>query len=152
MPDFSNMFQQGPKYRALDSDIASMAAPGPVSAGGPGQLLCRVGRGSARFDKKWLEFPDADFALSPQSRINVPLHPKKGSGTMSFQAMFDRDGQRLVFCPLVDGPPDERVSCASVYALDDDLQAGIKRTFDIPDGIAGASITCAYDKSHLQKL
>jgi hypothetical protein len=147
MPGMSSM---GPKFKPLDSEVAAMAAPGPTGTGK--SLFCRVGRGSAHFGKAWLEFADAGFRLTPQSRVNVALRAKKGGGEMSFQALFDLEGQRIVFCPIVDGPPDERVSCASIYALEDDLMAGIKRTFDIPDAVAGSSITCAYDQERFQKL
>ncbi len=148
MPGMRGMM--GPKFKPLDSEVAAMAAPQPVGAGT--SLFCRVGRGQAHFVKSWFEFNDTDFRLTPQSRVNVPLEAKKGGGETAFQALFDLEGQRIVFCPVVEGAPDERISCASIYALDDDLQAGIKRTFDIPDSVAGSSITCAYNEDHFQKL
>lgn len=148
MPDFSGMM--GPKFKPLDSEVAAMAAPEPVGQGK--SLYCVAGRGNAHFTKSWLPLADTEFRLTPMSRANVPLKPAKGDGRASIQAMFDLDGQRIVFCPLKDGPPDERVSCSSIYALEDDLQAGIKRTFDIPEAVSGASISCAYEREHLQKL
>jgi len=147
MPGMSSM---GPKFKPLNSDVAAMAAPEPAASGN--SLHCRAGRGSARFGKKWLEYDETEFRLTPQSRVNVPLGAKSGGGEAMFQAMFDLEGQRIVFCPLVGGRPDERVSCASIYALEDDLRMGIKRTFDIPDAVRGSSITCAYDKGRFRKL
>lgn len=153
MPDLSKYFQpQGkPKFRTLDSDVASMAAPATGEAGTQ-SLDCRVGLGSAKFGKQWKDFEETEFRLNPQSRVNVPLTPKKGGEKMAFQAMFDLEGQKLMFCPLVNGNPGDEVACASIYALDDDLQAGIKRTFDIPDALRGGSISCAYSEDNLKKL
>lgn len=153
MPDLSRYFQPEakPKFRTLDSDVASMAAPATGEAGSR-TLDCRVGLGSAKFGKLWKDFNEAEFRLAPQSRLNVPLSPKSGSEKMSFQAMFDLEGQKLMFCPLVNGAPGDEIACSSIYALDDDLAAGIKRTFDIPDALRGGSITCAYDEKNLKKL
>lgn len=71
---------------------------------------------------------------------------------MTVQAFFDRSGQKMVFCPVVDAPPGQRIACASLYALDEDLHDGIKRTFDIPDAVRGGAITCAYEQKKLKKL
>ena len=68
------------------------------------------------------------------------------------QGIFDASGQKLIFCPVIDGPPDKKVTCASLYALEDDLNAGIKRSFDIPDAVRGADISCARNAKDLQKL
>lgn len=153
MPDLSRYFQPEakPKFRTLDSDVASMAAPATGEVGSR-TLDCRVGLGSAKFGKLWKDFNEAEFRLAPQSRLNVPLSPKSGPEKMSFQAMFDLEGQKLMFCPLVNGAPGDEIACSSIYALDDDLAAGIKRTFDIPDALRGGSISCAYDEKNLKKL
>lgn len=153
IPDLSKYFQPQakPKFRTLDSDVASMAAPATGEAASQ-TLDCRVGLGSAKFGKLWKDFDETEFRLAPQSRVNVPLSPKKGDDQMSFQAMFDLEGQKLMFCPLVNGDPGDEIACASIYALDDDLAAGIKRTFDIPDALRGGSISCAYDPKNLKKL
>jgi hypothetical protein len=151
IPDLSKYFQQKPQYRPLDSEVAKMAAPEAAEAASQ-SLYCRVGMGAAKFGRNWKDFAETQFRLTPQSRANVPLSPRKGSDNMSFQAMFDLEGQKLMFCPLVNGDPGDEVACASIYALDDDLQAGIKRTFDIPDAIRGGSISCAYDEKNIKKL
>lgn len=153
VPEMS-VFGQKPqeqKYKPLNVPAAVMAVPPSVA--GPGQLYCRVGKGEARFKDGWHHFADAAFILSRNRRVNVSLTPRKDNGkTAGFQSYFDFEGQKLVFCPLVDGPPGQRVVCASIYALDDDLKMGIKRTFDIPDAVAGGSITCAYQQVNLKKL
>jgi hypothetical protein len=153
LPDLSKYFKpQGKtKFRTLDSNVASMAAPATAAAGSQ-TLDCRAGLGAAKFGKQWKDFNEAAFRLAPQSRVNVPLTPRKGGEQMAFQAMFDLEGQKLMFCPLVNGDPGDEVACSSIYALDDDLAAGIKRTFDIPDALRGGSITCAYDENNLKKL
>lgn len=139
----------GPRFHPIDGKVASMESR---NAGNSTELLCKVGRGQAHFGKKWLSYEEAQFGLTPQSRVNVTLAPRRGKGDMTLQAFFDAEGQRLLFCPMVEGAPGTRVSCASLYALEDDLQMGIKRTFDIPNALRGGVITCAYKKENLRKL
>ncbi|MBI1214776.1 MAG: hypothetical protein GC185_03030 [Alphaproteobacteria bacterium] len=147
MPSFGFM---GPKYQPLDSDVAAMAAP--AAPGGTRKLYCKVGNGSAHFGKKWRDYDSDDFLLAQGRRVNVTLTEKKGGETMAFQGYFDDAGQKMIFCPVVSGPPDKRIPCASLYALDDDLSLGIKRTFDIPGAVRGANITCAFRREKLRKL
>ena len=146
-PGFPGQSQQ--QFHPLDSEVAQMAAPQP---GGVQPLYCRIGRGDAHFPRGWSGYNDATFALSGDSRVTVPLSPQKGGDSVRILALFDTSGQKLIFCPIVSGPPDKRVACASIYALDEDLAAGIKRTFDVPNAIRGAEITCAYKQDALQKL
>lgn len=143
----------GPRFSPIDGKVAAMqnrSAGGSV-ASGP-DLHCKAGRGTAHFGKKWLGYSETVFGLAAQERVNVVLEARKGKGSLSIQAFFDKEGQRLLFCPVVDGPPTTRVACTSIYALDDDLQMGIKRTFDIPNALRGGSITCAYKDKNLKKL
>lgn len=141
---------QQQQFRPLDSEVAQMAAPElPAPAG---QLYCRIGRGDAHFSKAWSPYTDAVFRLGPGERVTVPLARRKGVESISIMGFFDAEGQKLIFCPVVEGPPDKRVACTSLYALDEDLNAGIKRTFDVPTAIRGGEITCAYDENKLQKI
>ena len=153
MPSFNFM---GPKYKPLDSDVASIAAPqdpdAPPPADGIRRLYCRVGNGSALFGKYWYEYNSDDFLLTQGQRVNVNVTSTHNGETMAFQGYFDEAGQKMIFCPIVSGPPDKRIPCASLYALDDDLNLGIKRTFDLPGAIRGANITCAFRKEKLRKL
>jgi hypothetical protein len=151
MPEFGwgQQKQDAPVFKPLGSDLAMLAAPQTAP---PMTVFCKVGNGSAKFDKAYLDFIETGFSIGESDRRNVTLHPKKGSGGMKFQAIFDRGGQKLVFCPFKNAPVDQEISCASLYALDDDLQMGLKRTFDIPDAVMGASITCASDQNALLKL
>jgi hypothetical protein len=98
-----------------------------------------------------VDFRTVDFVLEPGGRTPVRLRTKSGDALM-LQGRFDAEGQKLVFCPVIDAPPGERIACSSIYALEDDLQMGIKRTFDVPDAVRGAAITCAYDSAKLKDL
>lgn len=151
IPFLSKLQQpQQQQFHPLDSEVAQMAAPeGPAPAN---QLYCRIGRGDAHFGKAWSPYTDAVFRLAPGARVTVPLARKKGVENVDIMGFFDAEGQKLIFCPVVEGPPDKRVACTSLYALDEDLNAGIKRTFDVPAAIRGGEITCAYEEKKLQKI
>lgn len=132
--------------------VSSLLSAGPVDPNNP-PLYCRVGRGSAFFDRDWYDFNDTIFALPRGVPANVAITRLRGDGQMTIQALFDSAGQKLIFCPFVTkGAPDERISCSSLYALDNDLKDGIKRTFDIPQAVRGGAITCAYAQDKLRSL
>lgn len=136
------------QFHPLDSEVAVMAAP----AGAGPRLICRAGRGTALFGKAWLPFDDTDFVIPAGNRMNITLKKKSGQGAAVMQGLFDNEGQKIIFCPVVEGPPDARIACTSLYALDDDLAAGLKRTFDVPELVRGAAITCAYAPENLKNL
>ncbi len=119
-------------------------------------LYCRIGRGSALFGRDWYDFREVDFVLSRGTPADVRLTRIRGTQEMAIQALFDGSGQKLIFCPFFRSPgaaaPDQRIACSSLYALDDDLHDGIKRTFDIPAAVRGGSITCSYQQEHLKSL
>jgi len=139
----------GPKYEPITYEVARMAAPQAPNAAPP--VYCRASKGSARFDGAWKDFATADFTVVPAARAPVNLSPLKGAGALNLEAYFDDDGQKIIFCPVMDGPPEKKIPCSSIYALEDDLQDGIKRTFDIPDAVQGGAISCAYDAGKLKK-
>lgn len=148
LPPISFGKPMGGDFKPLSSEVAAIAAPG-ASADTP-PLNCVVGKGAAHMSRGWVDFGTTSFTLPPGGRVNVPL--KAGGGTFTIQGFFDADGQKLIFCPVVDAPPDERIACSSIYALGDDLAMGIKRTFDVPDAVRGGAISCAFDKENLKKL
>ena len=148
---FYNHGMMGPDYAPLSSEVTTLAAPAENTGTGP-QLFCRAGKGLAFIQDDWSSFSDANFILPPQQRVNVTLRSTRGAGAADFQGYFDVDGQKIVFCPVVDGPPGQQVSCSSLYALDEDLKMGIRRTFDIPDFLRAGEITCAYSAAELKKL
>lgn len=115
-------------------------------------IYCTVGHGAARFEKGWVDFEDAHFTLRDGERVNITLKSKRGGHSAAFQGVFDKAGQKMLFCPVRRGAPNDRILCGSLYALEDDLQFGIKRTFDVPDGIMGATISCASDRKRLMPL
>jgi len=122
-------------------------------------LYCKVGHGTALFGRDWYDFSDTEFMLYRGQPADVSLAREQGSEQMTIRVLFDGSGQKLIFCPLpphagasASLAPDERISCASLYALDDDLRDGIKRTFDIPAAVRGGAITCAYQQNRLKSL
>lgn len=146
-PEFKMMgLKTKEEYKPLETSIAATMAPEAKNA-----LYCRVSLGTAKFGSKWRTFATQNFYLPPGMRVNVGLKPKSGSGNMPFQAWYSSENQQMMFCPVLDGPPDKKITCTSVYALDDDLALGIKRTFDIPHAIEGGELTCAHSKEHLRK-
>jgi hypothetical protein len=150
--DPSMFGSMGPNYQPISSDLATLAAPAePASGTQPPAAYCRVSAGTALFGTTWKDFKTADFSLPPATRIQVTLTPMRGSDNMEFQAFFDAEGQKMMFCPYIEGPPDERIACASLYVLEDDLTAGIKRTFDIPKAVQGGVISCAKDYGKIKQ-
>lgn len=132
-------------------DVAAMGATAqPQEAGNP--LYCRIGKGEARFARGWYEFSDVTFTLRQGTKTRADLRAVTDGSNASLVGMFAADGQKMIFCPLRDGQPGARVSCASVYALEDDLNDGIKRTFDVPEAVRGAAISCALSPQHLRPL
>lgn len=130
--------------------VAEITTP-PATPENP-PLYCTIGRGSALFGHEWYDFSDTTFALQRGVPANVAVGRQRGDQQMTIQALFDGSGQKLIFCPFVGAPAGQRISCSSLYALDDDLKDGIKRTFDIPQAIRGGAITCAYAEDKLRSL
>lgn len=132
------------------SAVASVAAVPAGTVSTP--VSCLVGHGAVHFSKGWYDFSDASFTLRDGERVNVTLKSKTGGQSAAFQGIYDKAGQKMLFCPVRTGAPGERILCGSIYALEDDLQFGIKRTFDVPDAVMGATISCASDRRRLMKL
>jgi hypothetical protein len=151
MPDF-NVFSgmRGPNYEPMTNEVAVLAAPAGDPNAAP--LYCAAGLGTAHFQGGWADFAETSFILSPGQRMPIVLRAASGRETTSLMGYFDHDGQKILFCPQVNTPAGGRIACASLYALDDDLSMGIRRTFDVPDMVMSGQITCSYDKSHLKKL
>ena len=138
--------------------VADVTKPPPNPDTPP--LYCRIGHGTALFGRDWYDFEDVDFQIYRGKPADINLSRIHGEQQMTIQALFDGSGQKLIFCPfLTVAPganaapaPDQRISCASLYALEDDLRDGIKRTFDIPAAVRGGAITCAYTPEKLRSL
>lgn len=140
----------GGGYDRIDDVTAAQAVP--AARPGSGAVNCVVGKGAARFARGWYDFEETRFTLRDDQRVNVALRRSKSGDSMVFQGVLDNGGQKMLFCPVRTGPPGQRIICASLYMLEDDLQSGVKRTFDIPDAVRGGTISCAYDRARLLKL
>ncbi|MDP2205080.1 MAG: hypothetical protein Q8K65_02115 [Alphaproteobacteria bacterium] len=140
----------GGGFARVDDPMAAQAVP--AAQPGSGAVNCVVGHGAARFTRGWYDFEETRFTLRDEQRVNVALRRSRSGDSMMFQGVLDNAGQKILFCPVRSGPPDQRIICASLYMLEDDLQAGVKRTFDIPDAVRGGTISCAYDRARLLKL
>jgi hypothetical protein len=141
----------GGNYKNQTIDVSQMRTSSP-SHPEASALYCKIGRGSALFGRDWYDFQDTAFVLHQGDRLNISVSRPRSTETMTLQAFFDNGGQKMVFCPLIAGAPDRHILCASLYTLQDDLQDGIKRTFDIPDAVRGGEISCAYDQKNLKPL
>lgn len=139
-----------PAYHPLKEDLAAMQAA--KKGGDLRTLTCVTGKGQAMFGRNWKPFSQVSFTLAEGARTNLSLSSSSGGDRSNLQGIFDRDGQKIIFCPIVGGPATQQISCASLYALDDDLDMGIRRTFDVPAAVMGAEISCAYNPARLQKL
>ena len=142
-------FNQTPRLELPPAgmNLAKAAAPAPDFVAGP-PLHCIVDKGSALFGKNWRDFSQTRFDVSRGERATISIAEQKSLfNTMMVQVRFDENGQKLVFCPLKeDVAPDTKITCASIYALEDDFTLGIKRTLDVPESVRGGVLRCGFDK------
>lgn len=150
LPTPSWPLQSDGGFARVDDPMAAQAVP--AAQPGSGAVNCVLGHGAARFARGWYDFEETRFTLRDDQRVNVVLRRSRSGDSMAFQGVLDSAGQKMLFCPVCSGPPGQRIVCASLYMLEDDLQAGVKRTFDIPDAVRGGTISCAYDRARLLKL
>lgn len=155
-PDWSRKETTAPAYPPLNNEPVAIRAapespPEPPSSGK--KVFCRVGKGSARFSSGWLDFLETEFTLVDNVTGHIPVTGEKKESGTSFQGLFDWKGQKITFCPETKGlAAGEKISCTSIYALDEDLSAGIKRTLDVPAVIRGGGVSCASSPDKIQKL
>jgi hypothetical protein len=148
LPDMG-LFRE--EYKPPPVEVASIITPAAPNQ--PARALyCRAGHGEALFGLRWQAFSETAFALSQGRYVNITLPRLQGAERMNIQALFDNGGQKLIFCPVVNAQPGQRISCSSLYTMEDDLNNGIKRTFDIPKAVRGGAITCAYQQANLKPL
>jgi hypothetical protein len=116
-------------------------------------VLCRAAKGSGYFGGVWRDFAPFEFTLKDGDKTRIALSSRKGGEKAEMLGFLDIAGQNILFCPLVAaGAPEQKVPCASLYALEDDYAAGFKRTFDVPKAVIGATITCAFSAASLKKI
>jgi len=110
-------------------------------------LQCVVELGSAQFQKGWYDFEPSEFKIKNGERLKIELVRKKKSEKSYILGRFERDKQKLVFCPYLNVAKDQKVPCASYYALEDDFEHGIRRTFDVPKAVRGGTLRCGYNQA-----
>ena len=108
-------------------------------------VTCSVFEGQAQFVSGWFPIEKNNFEIAQGHVLSVPLKKRKHKDSINIQVRFDPEGQKMVFCPeKIDAQKGDRISCTSIYALEDDFVAGIKRTFDVPKTIRGSALQCQY--------
>ena len=142
-----------PAFQPLTLDLSGDLAPRDPSAAGA-DVYCNAGHGTAMMnDGQWREYKGTGFVLPGNGAASsIRLEAVRGSTSANLRGYFDEPGQRVVFCPVLQGPPDMVIDCMSLYVLGDDLTVGVKRTFDVPKGVQGGQISCAYDQANLKPL
>jgi len=123
------------------SQQAATAAAAPSRPYGP-VINCTVFEGQAQFPSGWFPLHTAEFKIRRGETNSFTLQSKKKE-TREIHLRFDDAGQKMVFCPeMEDAGKTGKIACYSIYALEDDFDAGIKRTFDVPKAVRGSEITC----------
>jgi hypothetical protein len=105
-------------------------------------IQCTVFDGQAKFPSGWFPLQNTDFKIRRGDSNSFTLHSKKNE-MREIYVRFDDAGQKMVFCPETeDAGRNGKIACYSIYALEDDFDAGIKRTFDVPKAVRGSEMTC----------
>ena len=127
-------------------NLAKAAAPAAIAPVGP-PLHCIIEKGSALFGRSWRDFSTTRFDTLPGERSVISITEQRNSdNVMTVQVRFDENGQKLVFCPIrEDVAPDAKITCASLYALEDDFTLGIKRTLDVPAALRSGVLRCGFN-------
>lgn len=108
------------------------------------QLLCEVDSGNAKYKQGWYDFKTTKFAIAKGEKLRIEMPRKRGEGSAYFLGRFDKSGQKLVFCPYIEVAEGKKIPCASFYTLEEDLEIGIRRTFDVPKAVRGGYLACKY--------
>lgn len=142
-----------PVFQPLTLDLSGDIAPRDPALAAVPDVYCVAGHGTAMITSQWRAYKTTGFVLPGAGMMSsIKLEPARGAGDAVMRGYYDEAGQKMVFCPLQQGPPDQVIECQSLYALNEDLSVGIKRTFDVPDAIQGGHISCAYDQANIQPL
>jgi len=134
-----SVFKKSPSSSA--SPAQSAAEPAKSRPYGP-VINCAIFEGQAQFPSGWFPLQNTDFKIRRGETNSFVLHSKKNE-TREIYVRLDDTGQKMVFCPETgDAGKNGKVACYSIYALEDDFDAGIKRTFDVPKAVRGSEMTC----------
>ena len=131
-----NKKSSAPAAQQTDSSAAVQSRPyGPA-------VTCAVFEGQAQFPSGWFPLQKTEFKIRRGETDSFTLRSKKNE-SRAIYVRFDPDGQKMVFCPETEeAGRATRIPCYSIYALEDDFDAGIKRTFDVPKAVRGSEMTC----------
>ena len=105
---------------------------------------CTIQEGQANFTVGWLPIVATEFKIRRGNTQNISLSSKRATDNVSINVKFSEGGQKMVFCPVFDAKHKTRLSCYSMYALDEDYNLGFKRTFDVPNAVRGSVIKCKH--------
>lgn len=147
------MVQKKPSFQPLTLDLSGDIAPRDPSLPPAGDVYCVIGHGTAMIDKQWRAYDPTGFVLPGNGMMSsVRIDANRGSSHATMRAYYDEPGQKMIFCPTVSASADGVIDCASLYAMNEDLRDGIKRTFEVPNGVMSGHISCAYDQNTLRPL
>ena len=144
---------QKPIFQPLTLDLSGDLAPRDPALPPGSDVYCVVAQGTALIDRQWRAYAQTGFILPGNGMMSsVRLQSTRGGGSAAMRAYYDEPGQKMIFCPVLSAAPGGVIDCASLYAMNQDIADGIKRTFDVPDAIQNAHISCAFDQTRLLPL
>jgi hypothetical protein len=147
------MTPEKPVFQPLSLDLSGDMAPRDPSLPPVPDVYCVAGDGTALIAGQWRPYRQTGFILPGSGAMSsITISAAKGGATASLRGYYDEPGQKMVFCPLRDGPPDTVIECHSLYAMNEDIAVGIKRTFEVPKAILSGHISCAFDQARIQPL
>ncbi len=142
-----------PVFQPLSLDLSGDLTPRDPSLPLAHDVYCVIGHGTALIAGQWAPYQQTGFILPGTGVMSsVMIEKTKGSGQAVMRGYYDDLGQKMVFCPVRQGPPDAVIECQSLYAMSEDLTFGIKRTFDVPEAVLSGHIACAYDQAAVPPL
>lgn len=129
-------------HKKTPSSSAAQQSAAPVSRPSGPFVHCAVFDGQAQFPAGWFPLQKTEFKIRRGEIDSFTLRSKKNE-SRAIYVRFDPDGQKMVFCPETEeAGKSTRIPCYSIYALEDDFDAGIKRNFDVPKAVRGSEMTC----------
>lgn len=147
------MVQKKPSFQPLTLDLSGDMSPRDPSLPPAGDVYCMIGHGTAMIDGQWRAYDPTGFVLPGNGMMSsVRIDAARGSGFATMRAYYDEPGQKMIFCPTVTRASDGVIDCASHYAMNEDLRDGIKRTFEVPNGVMSGHISCGYHQDSLLQL
>lgn len=142
-----------PVFQPLSLDLSGDLAPRDPSLPLAQDVYCVIGHGTALIGGQWAPYKQTGFILPGTGAMStVMIEKTKGGGQAAMRGYYDDLSQKMVFCPVRQGPPDAVIECQSLYAMSEDLTVGIKRTFDVPEAVLSGHIACAHAQALVPPL